>query len=274
MPSVRDLIPPADDTPTVPTELPHQHRPSHLRLFTQDPASGELAIRARGLHLTGRRGTVLAPIDLDIAPGTLTVVTGHSGTGKTSLLLTLVGRMRPSSGSELTVLGRPLPLRAISVQHRTSAMGIAGLDDLDEEVSVSACVRERQAWLAPWWKLIRTPDDHTVADICRPAFGDLPTPAARQVVHELPEASNLLLRVALALLSNPDLIVIDDIDQLRDTAERDLVWHRLEELAAEGLTIVTTCAGAGELDRVPWTIRPGHIELPDHDVATLRGRRH
>lgn len=237
-------------------------------VLPHDADGQELAVRARDLRLDGKRGRIYGPIDLDLTPGSLTVLTGRAGTGKTSLLLSLAGRMKPSAG-ELTVLGYELPRRVRSVQHRTSAMGIAGLDDLDEEVSVGACVRERQAWLALPWKIVRSPDDATVAQVCAPAFGDLPVPAAADIVHELPEAGNLLLRIALALLSDPQLIVVDEIDQLHDLGERDLIWQRLEAIAASGVTVVAACSGAAELDRVRWQRPPRHVALPDHDTVTL-----
>ncbi len=239
------------------------------RTLPHDEQGRELAIQARHLHLKGKRGIVYGPLDLDIPAGSLSVLTGREGSGKTSMLLTLTGRMKPTKGSELTVLGYELPARAMSVQRRSAAMGVAGLDDLDEEVTVGACVRERQAWLSPGWKWLRNPDDRAVQSVCARTFGDLPIPSARRIVHELPEASNLLLRIALALMSQPALIVVDEIDQLHDIAERDLVWQRLGALAAQGTTVITACASPRELDRLDVSTTPLIIELPEHDTASL-----
>lgn len=223
----------------------------------------ELAIAATALQLDGRRGRVFGPVDLAIEPGTVNLITGRAGSGKTSLLLTLVGRMKPNRGSQLTVLGRRLPARAAGVQHRSAAVGIHGLDDLDEEVSVGATVREREAWLAPWYRIVRTPDDARVAEVCAPVFGDSPVPTAKQLVHQLDEADNLLLRIALAMLSNPELIVVDDIDALHDTDSRRRVWEALHGLADSGVTVVVSAAGSGELSRLGWAVLPSHVRLPD-----------
>lgn len=223
----------------------------------------ELAIEATALQLDGRRGRVFGPVDLAIEPGTLNLITGRAGSGKTSLLLTLVGRMKANRGTELTVLGRRLPARAAGVQRRSAAVGIHGLDDLDEEVTVAATVREREAWLAPWYTVVRTPDDARIAEVCAPVFGDAPAPRARQLVHELDEADNLLLRIALAMLSNPELLVVDDIDALHDTDSRRRVWEALHGLADAGLTIVVSAATAGELSRLGWAVLPTHVRLPE-----------
>lgn len=229
----------------------------------QAATTTELAIEATALQLDGRRGRVFGPVDLAIEPGTLNLITGRAGSGKTSLLLTLVGRMKANRGTELTVLGRRLPARAAGVQRRSAAVGIHGLDDLDEEVTVAATVREREAWLAPWYTVVRTPDDARIAEVCAPVFGDAPAPRARQLVHELDEADNLLLRIALAMLSNPELLVVDDIDALHDTDSRRRVWEALHGLADAGLTIVVSAATAGELSRLGWAVLPTHVRLPE-----------
>lgn len=232
----RDGVPP--DTPA---PARHEQAARH--------AESALAIRAEGLRLTGGRGTVFGPMDLSIAPGTVTVFTGHAGQGKSSLLLTLVGRMKHTHG-DLEVLGYPLPRRSLSVQHRTAAVGFVGLDDLDEEVTVRDTVRERLAWISPAWKLIRRPDDERIAELCRPVFGPHPVPSGRTVVHDLHEGDNLLLRLALAMMSTPQLIAIDEIDQLHDTDARDLVWDRLRAIAATGVTVVASTASPAELTRL------------------------
>lgn len=230
----------------------------------QAETRAELAVQARQLQLDGKRGRIYGPVDLDLEVGSLNLVTGRAGSGKTSLLLTLVGRLKPNPGSDLTVLGRPLPSHLRRVQRRSAAVGIHGLDDLDEEVTVGACVREREAWLAPWYQIVRTPDDARVAEVCAPVFGDSPAPRANELVHELDEADNLLLRIALAMLSRPELIVVDDIDSLHDTDGRRRVWESLHGITGTNVTVIVAAATAGELRRLGWATLPTHISLASH----------
>ena len=226
------------------------------------PAVDTTAVRASGLQLDGTRGRIYGPVDLDIAPATLNLVTGPSGSGKTSLLLTLVGRMRPNRGSDLVVLGRQLPARATGVQRRSAAVGVHGLDDLDEEVTVAAAVREREAWLARWYRIVRTPDDGRVAEVCSQVFGRNDLPRARQLIHQLDETSNLQLRLALAMLSDPELVVVDDIDALHDTDSRRLVWESLRTLTEHGVTVIASASTDRELSRLGWDTLPTHLALP------------
>lgn len=65
-------------------------------------------IEAHGVNLVYHDGTVaLKNVNLSIKPGELVYITGHSGSGKTSLLKLLIGREYPTEGS-LTVLGQPI----------------------------------------------------------------------------------------------------------------------------------------------------------------------
>jgi len=225
-------------------------------------AERALAVAATSLQLDGNRGRIFGPVDLAIEPGSLNLITGAAGAGKTSLLLTLVGRMRPNRGSDLTVLGRPLPRRAPSVQRRSAAVGVHGLDDLDENVTVAATVREREAWLARWYRIVRTPDDAHVADICASVFGHSPAPRAKQLIHELDEVENLRLRLALAMLSTPELVVVDDVDALHDLDSRRRLWESLRVLTERGVTVIAAASTSGDLARLGWADLPNHIALP------------
>lgn len=233
------------------------------------------AIRAENLHLASKRGLVYGPLDWSLDRGSLGVVTGPPDSGKSTLMLTFTGRMRPSPGSVLEVLGHSLPLEARAVQHQTSVMGVAGLDDLDDVVTVRSTVHERLAWLAPWYKVVGRPSDDTIAEVCTPAFGDFPIPTGRTRVYQLSEASNLLLRIALALASKPDLIAVDSIDQLHAVDERDVVWERLRAIAASGVTVVASCTSFREVRRHDWAAQAAHLDLsttasvtdaPTHDT--------
>ena len=55
-------------------------------------------IRGRGLHKSFKGRPVLAGIDLEVADGEILAVMGPSGTGKTVLLLNLIGLMMPDRG--------------------------------------------------------------------------------------------------------------------------------------------------------------------------------
>lgn len=225
---------------------------------TADRAS---AVRAHALSLHGRRGVVYGPVDLDVDTGELAVVHGPQGGGRSSLLLTLAGRMVPDAGSVLTVLGEPLPRRRRAVQRRTAIAGFAGIDDLDEAVTVGVLVRERLAWLAPWYRRVPRVTQTRFERLALPVYGDRPVPLVDSVVWDLDEVDVMLLRLTLAMLQHPELLVVDDVDQVHDSARRQFVWTRLEAIAASGTTVVAAVASLDEVPRFTWQRTPRQVFL-------------
>src|SRR3954453_9482547 len=90
---------------------------------------------ARALQLGGDRGPVFGPVDLEIAAGTLTLVQGPQGAGRTSLLLALAGRMGPDPISDLVVLGHRVPAQRTLTQRDVALAGFTGIDELDDSVT-------------------------------------------------------------------------------------------------------------------------------------------
>jgi iron complex transport system ATP-binding protein len=56
-------------------------------------------IRARGIRFSIAGQTLVAGVDLDIAPGEILALTGANGAGKSTLLKLLAGEIRPQQGS-------------------------------------------------------------------------------------------------------------------------------------------------------------------------------
>lgn len=205
-------------------------------------------ISAEELSLTAARGRVYGPLSFTVKDP-LTVLCGPAGSGRTSLLLTLSGRMKAGSGS-LEVLGAALPRDARQVQKQTGIAGFSGIDDLEPGVTAGAAVRERLAWLAPWWQFVPKVSDRQLARACSPVFGSLDVPAAKTVIWDLGEAEQFLLRISLAMLSRPRILFVDDLEQVHSSQARALVEERLAAIALSGTAVV---AGAASLPTQPWT---------------------
>lgn len=250
-------------TPTHPSrdDTPEQHGRRVATATAGAPAPTVLAIHARDLRLTGSRGAVYGPVDLEVPRGSLAVVQGPQGGGRSSLLLTLAGRMVPDSSSSLTVLGEPLPRRRTAVQRRAAIAGFAGIDELDESVTVGDAVRERLAWLSPWYRRTPSVDQAVLTRLAAPVFGERPLPRTGTLVWDLDEVDAMLLRVTLAVAQRPELLVVDDVDQVHDSQRRQTVWTRLEALAAAGTTVVASVASLDEVARMQWATLPQHITL-------------
>jgi len=226
------------------------------------------AVVATGLMLHGPRGLVYGPVDLTLPVGKLLIVQGPQGAGRSCLLLTLAGRMVPDRGSRLTVLGYDLPKARTRVQCRAGVAGFAGIDDLDESVRVADIVRERLAWLAPWSHRVPKVTQRTFAELAEPIWGDRPVPRIATMIWDLDEVDAMLLRITLAMAQHPDLLLVDDVDQVHDSVRRQLVWSRLEALVRPGTTVIASVSSLGEAAAMSWTSSPHqfHLSTAPHEV--------
>ena len=93
-------------------------------------------------------------------------------------------------------------------------------------------------------------------------------PRVDSVVWDLDEVDVMLLRLTLAMLQHPELLVVDDVDQVHDSARRQLVWSRLEAIAASGTTVVASVASLDEVARFTWQRAPRQVFLATGPHAT------
>lgn len=185
-------------------------------------------VEAAGLSLKGPQGWVFRDVSFAAEQGSLVAVAGASGSGRTSLLLTLAGRMKPTKGS-VTVEGQTKPRRI----HKLAALAVLpGVNDLEARLTVGEHVRERltgEGWMFPRTARRRMAealgavgldlDPKTTADSLDPV----------QIIH---------LGVALALLERPQVVLVDDVGR-GVTAERlPQVWEPLTHLPQ---TVIAAC---------------------------------
>ncbi|NKY87318.1 ATP-binding cassette domain-containing protein [Nocardia veterana] len=190
-------------------------------------------IIARGLTARGARGCAFAGVSLDIEAGRLAVITGPGGSGRTSLLLALAGRMRIVAGSA-AVGGWRLPDDARRVREVVGVARAEPAVGLDDELRVGDLVQERML-IAPGV------DGAAVADAMALLEVDAP---GRTAVADLPPDQRTLLAVALTAAEGPGVVVVDDTTRGCDPAGSDRVWTGLRALGEHGCTVLASTAEA------------------------------
>lgn len=196
--------------------------------------AADIAVKASWGHIYG-------PTSLTVQEGGVTVLVGSGGRGRTALLLTLAGRMRPSSGT-LTAFGR-----TNDAHHLFSRAAIADVDELDgidQTIRVSDVVTEQLRWSARWYRWVRQSRPADLEALCRPVFGELPLPPMSAYVEELPELTAALFRIAMANIRRPPLLVVGGVDRLARIDDAHTLLLRLIALGREQTVITADVNGS------------------------------
>jgi len=235
-----------------------------VRAGREEIADGDVLIDARGVSVEASWGHIYGPVDLTIRRGGVTVLVGSGGRGRTSLLLTLAGRMKLSSGA-LTAFGR-----TNDAHHLFNNSAIANINEVDgitQTIRVHDIVTERVRWSAPWYKWVPQATEEDLERICRPVFGDYSLPTMDAMVEELPEVTAALFRIAVANVRKPEILVVGGVDNLHGIKGSRIVLERLVALGREQTVItadvngVSADSGVREAIRVP--------NLTDQEFAVL-----
>ena len=194
------------------------------------------AIWATGLRKPFRQadGTPVVAVDgvdLTVHPGEIVAFLGPNGAGKTTTVDLLLGLTRPDGGT-VELYGEP-PEVAVRAGRVSAAMQSGGLlDDFTvlETVQVIASLHGRR---------------DRVAEVLERA--GLTSLAGRRV-RACSGGEQQRLKFALALVPDPDLVILDEPTTGMDVAARQAFWHTMRADAAEGRTIVFATHYLAEAD--------------------------
>ena len=178
-------------------------------------------IELSGLHKRFGAVTAVDGIDLTIRPGEVVALLGPNGAGKTTTVDLALGLSAPTEGSA-RLFGED-PRRAV-VDGRVGAMlqGGALLPDMT--------VREAVALVAA---AHRTPMPIAEA-LDRARCTDI----AGRRVNKLSGGQLQRARFAVAVVSDPDLLVLDEPTAAMDVEARHTFWSSMRDFTAAGRTVV------------------------------------
>jgi ABC-2 type transport system ATP-binding protein len=204
-----------------------RRRPSgRLAAMTSNLAErSTTGIRLTGLTKTFRSsaGPVRAVrgIDVTIAAGETVALLGPNGAGKSTTIDMLLGLLRPDDG-RIEVFGLP-PDKAIAAGSVGAMLQVGGvISDLN--------VRELLEMVASLYPHPLGVDE--VIELTR--IQDL----AGRKTTKLSGGQTQRLRFAVGLISDPDLLVLDEPTVAMDVEARRQFWVTMREFAARGKTVV------------------------------------
>lgn len=168
---------------------------------------------------------VLIDVDLTVEPGDLIGIVGPSGSGKSTLLKVMLGTVKPVAGSV-----RRAPDVTVGLVPQVETI------DWSFPVTVAECVGMARArgLRTPW---ITRRERTEIADVLdRLGLGGL----GGRHIRELSGGQQQRVFLARALFTQASVIFLDEPTSGLDVRTRHDVLHLLDDLNADGLTIVLT----------------------------------
>jgi ABC-2 type transport system ATP-binding protein len=182
------------------------------------------AIQIEGLRVVRGGNVVLRDISLAIPAGRVTGLLGPSGCGKSTLMRSIVGVQTIASG-EVRVLGE----LAGSVGLRTRV----GYDTQAPSVYADLTARENLKYFASVLGADHGRIDSVIASVDMDAF-------AERVTGGLSGGERSRVSLAVALLNEPRLLVLDEPTVGLDPILRNSLWELFHSLAANGATLLVS----------------------------------
>ncbi len=194
------------------------------------PSAVSMAISANALKRGYGKIRVLEDLDMSVEPGMIYGLLGPSGCGKTTLLNVILGFLIPESG-EVVVLGNSPGTPASKVPG--SAVGYSPQElalYLDLTIHETLLFHGRLHGMSNEEIMKR---EEWLVD-----FLDLPEPERQ--VGKLSGGQKRRVSLSVALLHEPELLLLDEPTVGVDPELRARIWKHLKTIAADGTTIVLT----------------------------------
>ncbi|MFH1104027.1 MAG: ATP-binding cassette domain-containing protein [Actinomycetota bacterium] len=205
--------------------------------MTAQPTAGP-AIRVQGLVKSYKELEVLRGVDFDVERGSVFALLGSNGAGKTTVVRILSTLLKAYAGTA-SVNGFDVTTRAADVRESISLTGqFAAVDEI-------LSGRENLVLVA---RLRHVEDEGKIADDLLDRFS-LTSAAARRVsTHS--GGMRRRLDIAMSLIGNPQVILLDEPTTGLDPQGRIEVWRAVKGLAGHGTTVLLTTQYLDEAEQL------------------------
>jgi branched-chain amino acid transport system ATP-binding protein len=194
-------------------------------------ANGSAVPRTAALELVGvsagyGRATVLRNIDIRVPAGTIVALLGPNGAGKTTLLRTASGLVKPSAGI-VRINGE---IRTRATPSRRARAGLCLIPE-GRGIFPALTVRENlRIFVPPWAKENSADRAMEVFPLLRERLG--------QTAGTLSGGQQQMLALARAYLSNPSVVLLDEVSMGLAPKVVDEIFQALSHLASTGVALL------------------------------------
>jgi branched-chain amino acid transport system ATP-binding protein len=189
----------------------------------------EPLLQASGIHTYYGASHVLRGVDLTVGPGEAIGLMGRNGMGKTTLIRTLVGLVRARRGSvvvrgEAVTRAAPYLVARLGIAYVPEGRGI--FPNLDVRENLVMAARAGSGGRRDWTL------ERALATFPRLAER-LPQPGA-----QLSGGEQQMLSIGRALMTNPDLLILDEATEGLAPLMAQEIWRVLRDLRATGIATI------------------------------------
>ncbi|MDG2219656.1 MAG: ABC transporter ATP-binding protein [Acidimicrobiales bacterium] len=198
---------------------------SHTRASERRPL-----IHANGLTKNFGDFVAVDGINFEVAPGEAFGFLGPNGAGKTSTMR-MIGCVSPVSAGQLEIFGMDPARDGRTIRGR---MGVVPqLDQLDNELTIL----ENLVIYARYFDISKAEARTRASELLD--FVQL-TEKASSTVEPLSGGQKRRVSIARSLISEPELLILDEPTTGLDPQARHVLWDRLYRLKEQGRTLVLT----------------------------------
>jgi len=197
-------------------------------------------VEARSLQKRFGDRHAVAGLDLDVPQGLCYGVLGPNGAGKTTTLRMVYGVTRPSAGA-IKVFGLDVTEHGRKVRAR---LGVT----LQDNVLIESLTPVENLRVFGRFHLLREPE--LSARVAR-LIDELDLGSHRDVpAGKLSGGFKRRMAIAMALLGEPELLILDEPTTGLDPAVRITLWNTVRELRRRGTTVLLTTHYMDEAQRL------------------------
>ena len=218
--------------------------------------SDDLAVDARGLVKQFGDTVALNGVDLQVPRGAIYGLLGPNGAGKTTAVRVLTTLLRPDGG-QATIDGIDVVDDPHGVRER---IGLTGQYAAVEERLTG---RENMEFVGRLFHLPKSEVRSRASELLE-RF-DL-VDAANRVVKGYSGGMRRRLDIAMSLIARPSVLFLDEPTTGLDPRSRLAMWGLIEELEADGTTVLLTTQYLDEADRLA-----EQIVVIDHGRVIAKG---
>jgi branched-chain amino acid transport system ATP-binding protein len=198
-------------------------------------------LEVEDLHAGYGSSAVLFGVSLEVDAGGVTTLLGRNGMGKTTTVRAITGLLRPSRG-RIVLRGRPCQGRP---SHKIARLGV-GLVPEGRQIFPNLTVEENL--IATAANRSGRPDPWTLPRV----LGLFPQLKERRghMGRQLSGGEQQMLSIGRALMTNPDLLILDEATEGLAPMIRAEIWRCLELLKRQGQSILLIDKNVDALERL------------------------